>query len=101
MSEERKMSLDDLVERARAHVCSDNYFEKWIEKHSPNSDNSCKSDGCSGEVVKQLRGWGSGCGYVYDIPSCNSCGRFYINTKNPRVVGLQEFHDSLNKTFDI
>jgi hypothetical protein len=76
------------------------YILTRIEETKPNQDNSCKSDGCKGEVVQRVAGVNSD-GYFYHIPSCIICRRKYFGATDVRTVGMIEFQKLMNTPYGL
>lgn len=72
----------------------------FFEKQTPGPNNSCKTKGCKGVVVKEVAGCTSD-GYLYKTPACNKCGQEYLYAGEVRVVGVADFEKLLNKQYSI
>ncbi|MFA6608419.1 MAG: hypothetical protein WCT07_00715 [Candidatus Paceibacterota bacterium] len=77
-----------------------NVFSSFVERNTPNPDNSCKTEGCSGAVSKTVSGYGP-YGYIYTIPECNKCGTKYLNAPNVPSFGEEEFQKLMSKPYGI
>ena len=72
------------------------FFKDLQEKHTPNEDGSCKTEGCKGLIVRQVTGLFRG-QYECNTPTCDACGRSYTHAKIAPIVGVEAFNRSLNR----
>lgn len=86
-----KINNDPLHQKHRIHQA-----ESW----SPGPNNSCKTTGCKGEVVKSVAGLNSS-GYFYRTPACDICNRKYLGAENVRITGMAEFREIMNTPYNI
>lgn len=95
-----KKSLHELIKEMSNDPEHLKRVHALAEEWKPNPDNSCKSEGCKGEVVQRVAG-ATSMDYFYHTPACNVCRREYMEAKDVRITGIKEFQELMNTPFGL
>jgi hypothetical protein len=91
------MKYRDLVVR-NGQIVRNSLTSSFLDRHTPNENGSCKTEGCKGFVEKRVSGVNSH-GFFYKIPACSLCGREYLSAINAPVVGMKEFQKVMSQVY--
>ena len=74
--------------------------EEYFKRQIPRSGNLCRSEGCTGHIIKKVCGLYQG-RYSFHTPECSVCGRTYTKAEHAPPVGIVEFRKKMNEAFTI
>lgn len=74
--------------------------EVYFERQVPNPGNLCKTEGCTGHIIKKVSGIYQG-RYNFHTPECGVCSRQYTKAEHVPPVGIAEFRKMMDEPFTI